>query len=165
MDLNIVFFFQVAFTLILMSLATRWWVMPRLRILPVEQALGIVLFGGAIRYMGTILLVPAIAPGVPADLTGAGGDVLCSLLALAAILANRAGSPAGRPLAWIYVVVGGADLVLTFVKGLETGLWIHLAGGWTFVVVVFPVVVLSLVLTVVFLVRPKVASSPRPALG
>jgi len=157
MDLNVVFFFQVGFTMLLMALATRWWLMPRLRAMPVHDALSIVLFGGAVRYMGTILLVPSMAPGIPADLVGAGGDVLCAVIATAAILANRAASPAGKPLAWAYVVFGGLDLVVTFLKGLQSGMWTHLAAGWTFVVAIFPAIVIALVLTVVLLVRPHAA--------
>ena len=158
-DLNVVFFFQVGFTMLLMALATRWWLMPRLRKLPLHDALSIVLFAGAIRFMGTILLVPSMAPGVPADLVGAAGDVVCASIATAGILANHAASPAGKPLAWAYVVVGGADLVVTFLKGLQSGLWTHLAAGWTFVVAVFPAIVIGLVLTVVLLVRPTAGGS------
>jgi hypothetical protein len=152
-QVTVVFFFQVAFTLAVMSLVARYWVIPRLRALPDNEALALLLLPGALRYMGSIILVPAMAPGVPADMQGVVGDVLSAVIAVAGIIANRASSPAGRPLAWLYVAVGGADLVVTFLKGLSTGLWTHLAGGWTFVVMIFPAVVIGLVLTPMFLLR------------
>ena len=150
-QITVVFFFQVAFTLVVMSLVAWFWVIPRLRLLPENEALALLLLPGALRYMGSLTLVPAMAPGVPAAIQGVVGDVLSAVIAVAGIVANRRGSPAGRPLAWLYVVVGGADLVMTFLKGLSTGLWTHLAGGWTFVVMIFPAVVIGLVLTPVFL--------------
>lgn len=162
-QITAVFFFQVAFTLLVMSLATRYWALPRLRAMPENDALALLLLPGALRYMGTITLVPAMAPGVTADMQGAVGDVLCASIAVAGIVALRAGSSTGRTLAWLYVVVGGVDLVVTFIKGLGSGLWTHLAGGWTFVVMIFPAVVIGLVLTVAFLVRPVAARTPVTA--
>ena len=149
------FLVQIGFTFVLMGLAAGWWAWPRLRAMPVHQALSIVLFGGAIRYMGTLLLHPALAANPHPDELAAYGDVAVAVLALAGILANRAGARIGKPLAWAYVVIGGADMMLAFVKGLWIGTWETLTGGWTFVVAVFPVVGVTLVLTLLLLVRPK----------
>jgi hypothetical protein len=152
-----IFLLQVGFTIVLMSLAAAWWAMPRLRELHVQDALSIVLFGGAIRYMGTMLLHPALAPSASPDLVAAWGDVAVAVLAIAGILANRAKLPIGKTLAWLYVILGGGDMALAFVKGLKSGMWASLTGGWTFVVAVFPVVGVTLVLTLVLLVKPTPA--------
>jgi hypothetical protein len=155
MDPIYVFFIQLAGTFILMSSAASWWIMPRLRSMPQNQALAIALLPGAIRYFGTLLLVPALAPTSHPDLVGAWGDVLVSALAFAGVVANRADSGLGRPLAWAYAIVGGADMVITFIKGLQTGLWAQLSGGWTFVVAVFPAVGIGLAVTFLLLLRPS----------
>jgi hypothetical protein len=150
-----IFFIQLSFAFLLMGLAARWWAWPRLRALPVQQALTIVLFGGAIRYMGTLLLHPALAPSPHPDVVAAWGDVAVAVLALLGIFANRAGARIGKPLAWLYVVIGGADMIRAFANGLRVGTWENLTGGWTFVVTAFPAVGVMLVLTLLLLVRPQ----------
>ena len=157
MDPLYLFLIQVGFTVLLMSLAATWWAMPRLRQIPINHALSIVLFGGAIRYMGTMLLHPALAPTPHPDVIAAWGDVAVASVAIAGIFANRAGSALGRPLAWIYAVVGGVDMLMAFVKGLQTGSWAALTGGWTFVVTAFPVVGVTLVMTFILLLKPAPA--------
>ena len=156
-----IFLVQVTFTFVLMGLAARWWAWPRLRALPVSDALAIVLFGGAIRYMGTLMLHPALSPSADPDVLGAYVDVAVATLALAGIVANRAASPLGRPLAWLYCVLGGFDMLVVFVNGLRAGTWEHLTGGWTFVVTAFPAVGVTLVLTVILLAR----RSAQPAVA
>jgi hypothetical protein len=157
MDTFVVFNLQFTLAFVLLGLATRWYVMPRLRALPLHQALAIALFPGATRFMGLMFLVSAVTPGMPAafGVPAAYGDTLSALVALAALLANRAGSPAGRPLAWLYVAVGGADLAYGLFLGFQHALWDHLGGAWTYIIVAFPAVVLGLVVTTTLLVRPQ----------
>lgn len=166
MDPLVIFLIQISFTFLLMGLAASWWAWPRLRAMPVNHALSIVLFGGAIRYMGTLLLHPALAPSANPDEVAAYVDVAVAVIALAGIIANRAGSAAGKPLAWLYCIVGGIDMFVAFAKGLSTGTWEHLTGGWTFVVTAFPAVGVTLVLTLILLVRRTtpvtVAAEPTP---
>ena len=161
METFLVFNLQFTLSFVLIALATRWYVMPRLRALPPAQALTIALFPGATRFMGMMFLVPSVTPGMPAafGVPGAYGDLLCALLALAALVANRSGSSAGRPLAWLYVVAGGADLAVNLFLGFQQQLWNHLAGAWTYIIVAFPVVVISLVTTTVLLL----AQAPQEA--
>jgi hypothetical protein len=163
MDTFVIFNLQFTLAFILQALAVRWYVMPRLRALPAGRALTIALFPGATRFMGMMFLVPSVTPGMPAafGVPGAYGDTLAALIALAALVANHAGSPAGRPLAWLYVVAGGADLVYALFLGFQHGLWDHLGGAWTYIVIAFPAVVLGLVVTTVLLVRPQGAAASQ----
>jgi hypothetical protein len=162
MDTFVIFNLEFTLAFILLALATRWYAMPRLRALAPQEALTIALFPGATRFMGTMFLVASVTPGMPAafGVPGAYGDLLSALIALAAILANRAGSSAGRALAWLYVVVGGADLAYGLLLGFQNHLWDHLGGAWTYIVVAFPCVVIGLVVTVTLLLRPQPAAAP-----
>ena len=167
MDTFIIFNLQFTLSFVLLALAARWYVMPRLRALPPAQALAIALFPGATRFMGTMFLVSSVTPGMPAafGVPAAYGDTLSALIALAAILANRAGSPAGRPLAWLYVVVGGADLAYGLFLGFQHQLWNHLGGAWTYIIVAFPAVVIGLAVTTMLL-QQRQEDAPRvPALA
>lgn len=133
--------------------------------LSTQQALAIVLFGGAIRYMGTILLAHNVTTLPPGGGAGAVGDVICATLALVAILANHAEAKSGRLLAWLYVIIGGADLLMVTVDGFRTGMWSNLAGAWTFVVLIFPIIILACVLTIILLVKPNPSDVPARAVG
>jgi hypothetical protein len=156
MNPTILFFFQAIFGTVLVVLVTSWYVMPRLRALPYHRALELALYGGAVRYMGTILLAQGVVD-LPPDYQGAIGDVIVASIALAGIIANHYRSSLGRPLAWAYVVIGGSDLVLVTINGFRTGMWSHLAGAWTFVVLVFPPIVVALAVTVLLLAKPEPA--------
>jgi hypothetical protein len=157
METFVIFNLQFTLAFILLALAARWYVMPRLRAMPAAPALAIALFPGATRFMGTMFLVSSVAPGMPAafGVPAAYGDTLSALIALAALVANRAGSPAGRPLAWLYVVVGGADLAYGLFLGFQQQLWDHLGGAWTYIIVAFPTVVIGLILTTMLLLQPR----------
>jgi hypothetical protein len=170
MDTFVVFNLQFTFSFILFALLARWYAMPRLRALPAGEALALALFPGATRFMGLVFLVSSVTPGMPAafGVPAAYGDTLSAIIALAALLANRAGSPAGRPLAWLYVVVGGADLAYGLFLGFQHQLWNHLGGAWTYIIFAFPVVVLGLIVTTRLLLSPQKeadgrALSPAPA--
>jgi hypothetical protein len=155
MDTFVVFNLQFTLALVLLALATRWYVMPRLWALPRGQALAIALFPGATRFMGMMFLVPSVTPGMPAafGVPGAYGDTVSALIALAALVANRNGSSAGRALAWLYVIVGGADLAYGLLLGFQNQLWNHLGGAWTYIIVAFPCIVIGLVVTPLLLLR------------
>src|SRR5689334_21467447 len=105
MSPTILFFFQATFGSVLVLLLTAWYAMPRLRALPQHRAVEIALYGGTIRYMGTILLAQGVVD-LPPDHVGAFGDVIVATIALAGVIANHYNSSLGRPLAWAYVVIG-----------------------------------------------------------
>ncbi len=161
METFVIFNLQFTLAFILFALAARWYVMPRLRAMPAPHALALALFPGATRFMGMMFLVSSVAPGMPAAFAvpAAYGDTLSALIALAAMVANRAGSSAGRALAWIYVVVGGADLAYGLFLGFQNQLWNHLGGAWTYIVLAFPIVVLGLIVTTRLLLQPRAPAS------
>ncbi len=163
MDTFVVFNVQFTLSFVLLALAFRWYALPRLRAMPPAQALTLALFPGATRFMGLMFLVPSVTPGMPSGFAvpAAYGDTLSALIALAALVASRSGSSAGRPLAWLYVVVGGADLAYGLFLGFQHHLWDHLGGAWTYIVIAFPAVVIGLVVTTTTLLRESRKEAPH----
>jgi hypothetical protein len=157
----IVFNVQITLSLVLMALATRWYLWPRLRALKLSDALVFPMLASSIRYMGLLFLVPTLTPAMPEEFAGpsAYGDLASGLLALVAMLANRMGHRLGVPLAWAYVVLGGGDLAFGFFQGFRYALWDHLVGAWTYIVFGAPLVIVALGTTVALLRQPARAGS------
>jgi hypothetical protein len=91
-----------------------------------------------------ILLVPTVVgPGVPASFAvpAAYGDLLAGLLALAALLALRARSPAALPVVWLFSVVGLLDLINAFYQSLAADG--QLGAGYYIPTVVVPALVVT----------------------
>ncbi|MBO0701146.1 MAG: hypothetical protein J2P46_22305 [Zavarzinella sp.] len=95
--------------------AARIYVLPRLAEWRPQAVLLPILVLHALRHLGLMFLAPgATEPGMPPEFAypAAFGDLLAALLALAAIPAVHANSPAARPLVWLFNVVGTLDLIL-----------------------------------------------------
>lgn len=150
--------FNVQFTLamVLIAWVTRTYLWPRLTELKVTDALALSLLPGATRFMGLVFLVDVVTPSMPGGFgwPAAIGDTAAALLALAAIMACKAGSPMGRSLAWLYVIAGGLELLVAFGLGFLHALWDHLGGAWTYIVFAFPMVITSLIVSALLLRRP-----------
>ncbi len=161
MDPFLIFNIQVTLAIVVVALATRWFVLPKLRTWDHADALTVPLLFSSLRFMGLSFLVPNLAVDLPAAFSGpaAYGDFAVSLLALVAAVANKARSPLGKPLAWAYVAIGGADLAYGFFLGFLHGMWFHLAGGWVIVMFVAPLVIVSLGTLVLLLARPHAVTT------
>lgn len=150
--------FNVQFTLamVIVLWITRTYLWPRLVGMQATDALALSLLPGATRFMGLVFLVDTVAPGMPGAFgwPAAIGDAAAALLALAAIMACKSGSPMGRPLAWLYVIAGGLELLVAFGLGMVHALWDHLGGAWTYIVFAFPMVITSLIVSGMLLRRP-----------
>jgi hypothetical protein len=155
MDLNpiVIFFIQFGFEFTILALMTNWYVMPWFRSRPLNEALSLILVGGALRYMGTVLLVQQVVPHPP-DYLGAYGDLVVATIAIAGMVANHSNSSLGKPLAWAYVIIGGTDMMITAVRGFLSGLFTDLGGGYTLIMIFFPPIVLSLIVNIILLVKP-----------
>jgi hypothetical protein len=116
-----IFGLQVVLSLLVYGLVARGYVTPRLAPLPLETALQPLLVLHAFRHVGMVFLVPnVVGSPLPAAFAvpAAYGDLLAGLLALAAIVALRAGAGFALPLTWLFNVVGLLDLINAFYQGL-----------------------------------------------
>ena len=122
MNTQQIFGLQVLLSFVVYTFIARWYVGPRLAPLPIGQALQPLLALHAFRHLGMVFLVPTVVGGtLPPSfaVAAAYGDLLAGLLALAAIVALRAGAAIAIPLTWIFNVLGLLDLVNAFYQGLS----------------------------------------------
>lgn len=161
MQTFLVFNVQFTLALLVLGLLTRWYVLPALRRLPPHRALSLALLPGTTRFMGLTFLIGTVAPEMPAGFAiPAGlGDLASAILALIAVALCHGNARMGRSLAWLYVVLGGADLAVGLLLGFQYALWNHLGGMWTYIIFAFPTVVLSLFVSGRLLLTTSAASS------
>lgn len=117
-----IFGLQVLLSFLVYGLLARWYVTPRLAPLPLHAALQPLLVLHALRHLGMVFLVPTVVgPALPASFAvpAAYGDLVAGLLALASIVALRAGTRVALPLTWVFNVVGLLDLINAFYQGLR----------------------------------------------
>jgi len=117
-----IFGLQVLLSFLVYGLVARWYVTPRLVPLPLHAALQPLLVLHALRHLGMVFLVPTVVgPALPAAFAvpAAYGDLVAGLLALASIVALRAGTRVALPLTWVFNVVGLLDLINAFYQGLS----------------------------------------------
>lgn len=120
MNSHLVFFVYVFTSLISSSVIAKLYIWPKLKSLRVEQSLEALIAPQAlIRLIGLGFLIPGVvspslSPGfaVPA----AGGDYATAVLALFAIVTLHSRSRLGKPLAWMFNLVGTVDLINAFVQ-------------------------------------------------
>jgi hypothetical protein len=109
-----IFGLQTALSLIVFALLAWWYVWPRLRVLPLREALIPLLFLHAFRHIAlTLLVTMANHPGVPPDFaqTLAYGDLTAGLLAILALVSLRLRWPFALIVVWVFSVWGLLDLI------------------------------------------------------
>jgi hypothetical protein len=163
-----IFAVQFGLSLWIYALIARWYVAPRLGVLPLPDALVPLFLIHAFRHMGLVFLLPGLTGGtLPAEfaLPTAYGDLLMGLLSLLTIFALRGRWPGAIGLAWLTNAVG----ILDFAWGNYTGLKHQVQLGATYYIptVVNPAMWVSHGLILVFLLRaarrPPAAPAPREA--
>ena len=115
-----IFRLQFVLSLVLGVLIARWYVWPPLAAQATRQALLPLLFVHATRYVGLVFLVPSVVPpDVPAAFAkpAAYGDLAAALMALLTIIALRGEWSGAVALAWIFNLVGTADLLYAVAQG------------------------------------------------
>jgi len=95
--------------------AARLYVLPGLSRLPLRTVLLPILILHAFRHLGLMFLAPgATYPGIPAAFAqpAAYGDLVASLMALAAIPAVAMNWKIAKSLVWVFNIWGTADLIV-----------------------------------------------------
>ena len=117
------FFLSIAFSFVAWGIVTARYIWPELRLRQRVEALRPLLVLHSFRFIGLALLVPGVvSPDLPPTFAryAAYGDLLAAILALLALLLMPSG--AGVAAAWLFSLVGTADLLNVFYQGNHTGL-------------------------------------------
>jgi len=117
------FFVSIAFSMIAWGIVAARYIWPQLRLRPRDEALRPLLILHSFRFIGLAVLVPGVvSPDLPPSFAHftAYGDMIAAILALfsLALLPGAAGIAA----AWIFNLVGFADLLNVFYQGARSGL-------------------------------------------
>jgi hypothetical protein len=159
MEPIVLFGIQFTLSLLVDALLASWYVVPRLARLPKELALVPLLWVHAFRIIGGAILAPGAAdPAVPADFrTMIGyGDMITAFLAIIALLALRARFRGALAVVWLFLIVGTADTVNAIVQSMRDSVFTHPLGvNWLIVTMYVPALIVSGVLILVYLLRPR----------
>jgi hypothetical protein len=138
---------QFLFNLIIFGLMMTWFVMPKLRNLPLERALIPLLLLHCFRHLGLMYFVSIVTdPRIPAEFANptAYGDLLSAGLALATVAALYYQKRYSIALAWIFNVIGFLDLVSAFaLAGKLRLLQYQLGPAWFIPAFVVPALIVT----------------------
>ena len=159
MEPVILFGIQFTLSLLIYALIAAWYVAPRLSKLPTALALAPLLWVHAFRVVGGTILAPGAAdPAVPTDfrtLVGY-GDMITAFLAILALLALRSRVRGAILFVWVFLVFATADTGNAIVQSVRYSVFNYPLGiNWVIVTAYVPALLVSSVLILVYLVRPR----------
>jgi hypothetical protein len=123
-----VFLINVIGIFLAFGLVIRLYLWPRLRALPTDQALKILIVPHTFRFIGlSVLYTGVVSPELPTKFRypAAWGDFGAAMLALVAILAIHRRWSVALPLVWIFNLWGSINLLYAYYNG---GV-LHIKGG------------------------------------
>jgi len=108
--------------LLVYGLIAKWYWMPKLKVMPLAEALKPILLLHSFRYIGMAFLIDGVT-SAPLDLRFANpaayGDLLAALLALATLAGIHFKWHGTLLLAWIFNIEGTLDLFNALFQGLR----------------------------------------------
>jgi hypothetical protein len=159
--------FSIQFTLALIAyaLAARWYVVPRLRPLPVAAALVPLVWVHVFRIVGGSILAPgSVGAAVPAEfreLVGY-GDMVTAVLALATVIALRARWSHAIAFVWVFVAIATLDTVNAIIQSMRFSVFDDPLGvNWVIVTLYVPALLVSTFLIVVRLLAADQTAEER----
>ena len=121
MDVRAVFGLSILMSFVAFGLTTKLYILPRIRVLPRDDALVPLILPHAFRFIGLSFLVPGVvSPSLPAAFAvpAALGDLVAAILAVAATLAVNGRASWATAVVWVFHVWGAVDLLHAFYEGL-----------------------------------------------
>jgi hypothetical protein len=163
MEPTVLFGTQFTLSLLAYTLIAFWYVVPRLSGLPREVALMPLLWIHAFRIIGGTILAPgSVDVRVPMDfrvMIGY-GDLATAVLALLALIALRIRLPGAIALVWLCIIVGTLDTVNAIIQSVRDSVFAYALGlNWVIVAIYVPALLVSSLLILLQLLRPKRATS------
>jgi hypothetical protein len=153
----VLFGIQFTFALLAYALAAHWYLMPRVRQLPLAAALVPLIWIHVFRIAGGSILAPgSVGPGVPAEFREmiGYGDMATAALALLALIALRARWAHATEIVWVFLVFGMIDTVNAIIQSMRFSVFDDPLGvNWVIVTLYVPALLVSSYLIVVELLR------------
>lgn len=150
---------QSTLSLIVFALLGAWHVAPRLSKTSLEDALMPLTWVHVFRFLPLSLFVPGQAsPSLPADVarTIAYGDLVSAIAALVTLVFLRIRLPGARGVAWLFNLVGLADVALGGYSAIGAKLYeIPIGFSWYIVNVYVPLLVVTHVMMIALLLRRR----------
>ena len=153
MDIALIFLSQFVLSLIVTGLLARWYAAPWLAEKSLEVALVVLIVPHAFRHIGLAFIVPALnQPGMPLEFatSAAYGDLFSGILALVVIIALRGRWTMATPLAWVFSIVGLADLANAL---RQDDAILYMGATWFIPTFVVPILLVTHVMVIARLVR------------
>jgi hypothetical protein len=153
MDIVLIFLSQFVLSLIVVGLLARWYAAPWLAEKPLEVALMALIAPHAFRHIGLAFIVPALnQPGMPLEFatSAAYGDLLSGILALVVLIALRGRWAMAIPLAWVFSIVGLADLANAL---RQDDAILHMGATWFIPTFVVPILLVTHVMVIARLIK------------
>jgi hypothetical protein len=159
MEPIVLFSVQFTMSLLVYTLIAIWYVTPRLSRLPKVMALIPLVWVHAFRFVGGTIFAPgSVDPAVPAGFrTMIGyGDIITAALAIIALLALHGRVRGAILLVWLVLLVGTADTINAIIQSTLDSVFNYPLGfNWVIVTLYVPALIVSSVLILVYLIRPR----------
>ena len=120
MDIQALFGLSTLMSFVAFGIVTKLYIWPRLRMLPRENALALLVVPHTFRFIGLSFLIPGVvSPSLPLAFAApaAYGDLVAAILAVAATLALSRHASWAILLVWLFNVWGTADFLYAFYQG------------------------------------------------
>jgi hypothetical protein len=161
MSIQAVFGLSILMSFVASGLVTRLFIWPRLGVMARDDALLPLVVPHTFRFIGLSFLMPGVvSPALPSAFAApaAYGDLVATVLAIAASLALFRRAPLAVVLVWLFNVWGASDFLFAYYQGLVTvQLDARMLGAAFFIPTVFvPAALITHGLIFWLLVRPDV---------
>jgi len=160
MTANVIFQIDMAAAYVAWGLCVGTYLWPRLRAMDRDAAIRAIATLHSFRFLGLVFLLPGIVgAGLPAAFAApaAYGDFVAALLAIAVLLAARMG-PLFVPLAWVFNLVGAADLLMATSHAIGVNLPSiagQLGAAYAILMLYVPLLLMTHGIAIYLLVRPR----------
>jgi hypothetical protein len=159
MSIQALFGLSILMGFVASGLVARLFIWPRLRVMPREAALLPLVVPHTFRFIGLSFLMPGVvSPALPSAFASpaAYGDLVATILAIAASLALFRRASLAIALVWLFNVWGASDFLFGYYQGLVTvQLDARMLGAAFFIPTVFvPAALITHGLIFWLLVRP-----------
>ena len=157
------FFISYAVAFLVFALIARWYLWPRIKDRPPQEALPPFLLYACLRVNGLMFLMPGlVSPQLPRAFAvpTAYGDLTASVLALLALAGLRYGSAAAMPMLWLFNVVGLLDLIYANISTFKDQVDpTYLGASYYLAVINVPAMVVVHIMIFVYLLRRRSTAS------